>query len=483
MPHSNPAAYHFEPLPPCVPGSGNGDQDSLASGEPVERRATILGGDGNPVRDASVRARNVDGEGERRLKILISAYACIPGEGSEPGIGWEIPSRLSTHHEVHVITMGRHRSKIEQAVTSDMNLIFHYLWEGIPLPNTLGWLLYYLWQWRASALALELHREHVFAICHSLTFGTWRVPSFLFRLAIPMVWGPVGGGQVTPAGFGTVLGVLGRIDDGWRNLCQWMSRHDPLVRLAMRKASVILCSNRDTFELIPEQYRSKADLAPSFGVTVNPATKKTPSPEPLEILWVGRILPWKGLALLLRAMTRIRNRAVHLTVLGAGMDQRRCHSIARRMKLNVSFAGWVPRTIALSHYRSADAFVFTSLHDSYAIAVMEAMAAGVPAILLDCGGAREIPDDCAVKISTDSPAEAETKLAAAIERLANNPAELAVFGEAGRAFAAQHYTWDTRINYLLSIYIKLVPISVTRLPVGTEQRLTHQRPRRTSYSP
>ena len=40
----------------------------------------------------------------KKLKILISCYACSPYRGSEPGMGWGFVKGISQFHEVHVIT-------------------------------------------------------------------------------------------------------------------------------------------------------------------------------------------------------------------------------------------------------------------------------------------------------------------------------------------------------------------------------------------
>ncbi len=43
----------------------------------------------------------------KKLKVLISAYACGPNIGSEPGVGWKFVYHLAQTHEVHVITEKR----------------------------------------------------------------------------------------------------------------------------------------------------------------------------------------------------------------------------------------------------------------------------------------------------------------------------------------------------------------------------------------
>ena len=38
-----------------------------------------------------------------RLKVLLGCYACDPGYGSEPGMGWNFVSNIARHHDVHAI--------------------------------------------------------------------------------------------------------------------------------------------------------------------------------------------------------------------------------------------------------------------------------------------------------------------------------------------------------------------------------------------
>ena len=51
----------------------------------------------------------------KKLKLLVSAYACCPNRGSEPGMGWNFVTGLSEFHEVHVITETlKWKTEIEQ---------------------------------------------------------------------------------------------------------------------------------------------------------------------------------------------------------------------------------------------------------------------------------------------------------------------------------------------------------------------------------
>ena len=62
-------------------------------------------------------------------KIFISAYACEPYKGSEPGIGWNVVNQLSRYFEVHVLTRANNREVIEafyQANSQEVKPVFHY---------------------------------------------------------------------------------------------------------------------------------------------------------------------------------------------------------------------------------------------------------------------------------------------------------------------------------------------------------------------
>ena len=50
------------------------------------------------------------------MKILVSAYACEPGKGSEPGAGWLWARAAARRHEVWVLTRANNREAIEAAL-------------------------------------------------------------------------------------------------------------------------------------------------------------------------------------------------------------------------------------------------------------------------------------------------------------------------------------------------------------------------------
>jgi hypothetical protein len=116
----------------------------------------------------------------RRLNILVSAYACEPDKGSEPGIGWNQVCQTARFHEVWVVTRSNNRAQIEKALALDPMANVHWIYCDLP-----QWLIfwkkgmrgarlyYYLWQLNALRLARKYHREIKFDIVHHVTFGNY----------------------------------------------------------------------------------------------------------------------------------------------------------------------------------------------------------------------------------------------------------------------------------------------------------------------
>lgn len=63
----------------------------------------------------------------KKLNILLSAYACEPNKGSEPGIGWNWAIEIAKRgHVVTVLTRGNNKSVITKETDLPQNLSFIY---------------------------------------------------------------------------------------------------------------------------------------------------------------------------------------------------------------------------------------------------------------------------------------------------------------------------------------------------------------------
>ncbi len=87
------------------------------------------------------------------LNILISAYACRPGEGSEPGLGWNPIQEVAKYHNVWVLTRQNNRPTIEAELKQNPIIKLQVIYCEPPswvrpanLKQRVVYLHYYLWQ-------------------------------------------------------------------------------------------------------------------------------------------------------------------------------------------------------------------------------------------------------------------------------------------------------------------------------------------------
>src|SRR6202140_3763630 len=187
------------------------------------------------------------------MRVLISAYACEPGRGSEPGVGWNWAQQMGRYHEVWVITRTNNQKPIEKALAMkplpNVHLVYFDLprWARFWKKRQRGMhLYYYLWQIGAYFVVRKLHRRVGFNLVHHVTFVNYWMPNFMALLPVPFVWGPVGGGESAPRSFWRSFSLRGKAYELFRALVRFLAEFDPFVRLAARRAAVGLAPTPQT---------------------------------------------------------------------------------------------------------------------------------------------------------------------------------------------------------------------------------------------
>lgn len=114
------------------------------------------------------------------------------------------------------------------------------------------------------------------------------------------------------------------------------------------------------------------------------------------VLFVGNLLPFKGLHLLLDALSGIHDEQVVLVVVGGGYEEEhyRRQSLERGLGGRVVFAGpQAPDGLLPDYYNLGDFLVLPSTHsESFGLVVLEAMASGIPAIVSALPGPAQLVD-------------------------------------------------------------------------------------------
>jgi glycosyltransferase involved in cell wall biosynthesis len=179
---------------------------------------------------------------------------------------------------------------------------------------------------------------------------------------------------------------------------------------------------------------------------------------PLRLLSVGRLEREKGHSVLLEAIARLSDRGipVQLDLVGDGtlLDALRPRARELGVEDRVTFAGAVGQDRIQDHYRRADAFCLPSLGEGIPVVLMEALASGLPAVASNTMGIPELIEDGVTGLLV--PAGRPDELAAAVERLAADPALRRALGERGRRKVIDEYDLDHGVDQLRDAFVDLL---------------------------
>lgn len=168
------------------------------------------------------------------------------------------------------------------------------------------------------------------------------------------------------------------------------------------------------------------------------------------VVGVSRLVPRKGFDTAIRAVARLaRSRpTLRLAIAGAGRDETRLRKLAAASGAPVTFLGRVAHDDLPRLYGCAD--IFTMLcrtrwagleQEGFGIVFLEAAACAVPQVAGDSGGAAEAVDDGVTGLVVREPDD-DRAVAAAFERLLDDPDAAQAMGRAGRRRAVDEFSYD-----------------------------------------
>jgi glycosyltransferase involved in cell wall biosynthesis len=349
------------------------------------------------------------------MRILLSAFACDPNHGSEPGVGWAWASHLArSGHDVCVLTRERFRIALENEVskTNSQNLRFIFVdVNRVPYQTpALGTYPYYFaWQFKLYLKVARLVRKNRPDCIHHITYASYRTPFLLSLLGVPSIFGPVGGGEASPMALTRGMSFSARARELGRHVARLFRFLNPITTLVWRHSTLILLTTEETLRMVPAKYHPKCRVLPAV-TTPSPITavnaRRRRTDGTLRVLFVGRILEWKGLHLALPALKIARRRVpgIHLTIVGDGESKPRIQALveAEGQQDAVEWISRIPRRQVLELYGQHELLVFPSLHDSGGTVILEAFSYGMPVICLNLGGPGVLVDSsCGASIDTN----------------------------------------------------------------------------------
>ncbi|QXE19770.1 glycosyltransferase family 4 protein [Clostridium sp. 001] len=403
--------------------------------------------------------------GEKRTRILLSAYACEPNKGSEPGVGWNWAIHLAEHYEVYVITRANNKNPIEKYLKehSVEHLIFYYhdcskmMKKVKKLPN--GIFLYYKkWQSEILPIAKKIISEENIDIVHHITFNEFRTPGKLYKLEKPFVWGPIGGGQFyNPVFKKAYFHKSNLMKERFRNLinkCYLLFSTD--IKNAVKYATAILIADQSTEKIMPQNRKYIRLLETAYNLDRN--SIKDYSEEDIDyikLLWVGGIWPRKGLKVLIDALGESNFRKFELEIIGNGEDWNDCEKLVKKYNIQdyVHFAGALSYQDVNNHYDKADIFIFTSIRDTSGNVVLEAMSHGLPVITLNHHGAGEmVTNETGTLVDVTSYQKIKVDIVDAIKNYAADRNRIRQQGVEARKRVEKVYSWEYNIAVMMKVY-------------------------------
>jgi glycosyltransferase involved in cell wall biosynthesis len=405
----------------------------------------------------------------RPIIVAESASTRFGGEAFLPLHYFRLLRRRGV--EAWMVVHERTRGELEELLPDDRDRIsfvpdaWVHLWAGrlgARLPKgvnemTLGQISHGATQLVQRRILRDLVARVGATVVHEPTPVSPKAPSMTFDVGAPVVIGPMNGGMTFPPGF---PGYEKSWEKGITKLVRGASGLANAVIPGKRKASVLLVANQRTRRALPpgacprviELVENGVDLS-TFQAT--PARERSPRTR-ARFVFVGRLVDWKGVDFLLRALADASARVdMELDVVGDGVDRPKLEAMADRLGLRgrVAFRGFTPQAECAAILADADALVLPSLYDCGGAVVLEAMAMGLPVIATRWGGPADYLDEtCGILIDPVNPDHFVAAIGAAMEKLARSPELARQLGAEGRRRIEAQFDWERKIDRIIEIY-------------------------------
>lgn len=411
------------------------------------------------------------------LSILINAYACSPNMGSEPGMAWNWCVNLAKDCELHIITEGEFKDKIEAVLPTlpqGKNMHFYYNPVSDEIRkmcwNQGDWRFYKYyreWQWKTYTMAKEIIRQHHIDIVHQLNMIGFREPGYLWKIEDkPFVWGPIGGLKQFPNSYLEGVGIKMKLFNRIKNIINiYQIKHDKRVNQALKKAGLLISSIPDSYNAIKKYKGLKSIIIPETGCFIDDIYVKrnrtNKADEDFRLLWVGKFDFRKQLNIALATMAKLKDKSnIKLIICGSGDDEQVSYYKQIAFKLgivnNVVWKGNIENSEVKEEMRRSDIFFFTSVSEDTSTVVLEAVSCELPVLCFDtCGMGYVINDRVGLKVPLTNPRQSADDFAEKINYLYNNRDFLQKLSD-GCKQRQKELSWDNKAKQMVELYNKVI---------------------------
>ncbi|WP_341734660.1 glycosyltransferase family 4 protein [Microcoleus sp. EPA2] len=419
----------------------------------------------------------------KKLKVLLIVEQCNPEWASVPLVGYNFFHKINKLVDATLVTHIRNKSALEKhpeyekvfyLEESNLNKQYYKIVAKVTANGRVNWPLY-------NALSYPIYEEFNrqvyqkfkteilngdYDIVHAITPMMPRYPFKVVTVCqqTPFILGPVNGGIPFPPGFQETA----KQEFAQFNFLRAVGRAlIPGYVETYKKADKILAGSTYTLNMLKDLFAipdERIDLFYENGISdefLNATHIKNKEASQINLLFVGRLVPYKCADIVIEAIGRldpvIKNKT-RLTIVGDGPERNNLENRVQELKLGeiVSFAGWVNQQETLDYYRKADIFCFPSIREFGGAVVMEAMACGLPCIVANNGGIGEyVNEETGFKIEPNSREYLTEELTSKIKLLVEDD-RLRESMSAKAMEKAKEFAWDKKAEKIVEIYQKML---------------------------
>ena len=405
-------------------------------------------------------------------RVLIIAEAANPEWVSVPLVGWSLARALGAKCDAHIVTQIRNRDAFLRAglvegvdfTAIDSEAFARPLWalgEKLRMGDGKGWttlqlinaLSYPYFEhliWKAFGSAIK---AGAYDIVHRVTPLSPTISSPLARkcarAGVPFVLGPLNGGVPWPKGFDTER----RREREWLSYLRSAYKALPGRKATLKHASAIITGSQHTASEVPPRFQSKCIFIPENGIDPARFSGVATPPEhgPLRACFLGRMVPYKGPDMLLEAARPLlESGALEIEMIGDGPM---LESLKAQNNKGVTWRGWMAHEEVQGVLKSCHLLSFPSIREFGGGVVLEAMALGVPPLIVDYAGPGElVQSEWGIKVPIGTRDEIIARFRAELTALCGDRSTLAPMGAAAIARVENHFTWERKADQVLRVY-------------------------------
>lgn len=243
------------------------------------------------------------------------------------------------------------------------------------------------WISKAFFYSKKLVLDNKYDVCHCWSGWPSGVLGFLFRKKVPYI-----------------VSLRGSDVPGYNPRLQELDRFffRPLSRIVWAKADIVTANSEGLKELALKTMPADIDVIYNSVDIQEFKPKRKNIGKSIRLISTGRLIKRKGYDCLIKAMVGLNH--CELLLIGKGDQEKNLKKLARDLKVNVIFKGYIAHQQIPAELRNSDIFVLPSLNEGMSNSLLEAMACGLPIITTDTGGSKELIDNNGIVVPKQSVA-------------------------------------------------------------------------------